>query len=103
MTRRHQLAGGVQADHLRRTYCGRLLFLRSQAVLKMSCRQRWHEVHLNNEMNGCQGTQWNGELDGKEFHGALGGECDLKSKGSAVFWTLSTWSTHPSISTTSVV
>ena len=40
MTRSHQLAGEVQANHLRRAHCGRSLFLRSQAGLKMSCRQR---------------------------------------------------------------
>ena len=25
-------------------------------------------------MNGCHGTSWSEELDGKEFHGTLGGE-----------------------------
>ena len=27
-------------------------------------------------MSGCQGTPWSEELDGKELHGALGGEYD---------------------------
>ena len=40
MTRSHHLAGEVQTNRLRRTYCGRSLFLRSQAGLKMPCRQR---------------------------------------------------------------
>ena len=41
-------------------------------------------------VNGCQGTPWSEELNGKELHGALGGECDLERKGSAVSCTLST-------------
>ena len=32
------------------------------------------------------------ELNGKELHGALGCECDLELRGSAVPWTSSTWS-----------
>ena len=32
------------------------------------------------------------ELDGKELRGALGGECDLDLRGSAVPLTSSTWS-----------
>ena len=40
MTQSHHLAGEVQANRLRHTYCGRWLFLHSQAGLKMSCRQR---------------------------------------------------------------
>ena len=28
------------------------------------------------------GTPWSEELDGKELHGALGGEYDLESRGS---------------------
>ena len=35
-------------------------------------------------------TPWSEELDGKELHGALGGECDLEPRGSAVSCTLST-------------
>ena len=30
--------------------------------------------------NGCQGASWSEELDGKEFHGALGGERDLEPR-----------------------
>ena len=33
--------------------------------------------------NGCQGTSWSEELDSKELRGALGGECDLESRGSS--------------------
>ena len=46
MTRSHQLTGEVQANHLRCTYCGRSLFPRSQAGLKISCRQQRHEAIL---------------------------------------------------------
>ena len=42
ITRVHRLAGEVQVNRLRRTYCGRSLFLRSPASLKMSCRQGRH-------------------------------------------------------------
>ena len=35
-------------------------------------------------------TPWSEELYGKELHGALGGECDLEPRGSAVSCTLST-------------
>ena len=38
------LAGEVQANRLRRTYCSQSLFLRSQAGLKMPCRQRRYEA-----------------------------------------------------------
>ena len=38
-------------------------------------------------MNGCQGTPWSKELDGKEIHGALGGECNLEPRGTAVSYT----------------
>ena len=37
-------------------------------------------------VNGCQATPWGEKLDGKELHGALGGECDLEPRGSAVSW-----------------
>ena len=36
-------------------------------------------------MNGCQGTPWSEEHDGKELHGALGGDGDLEPRESAVF------------------
>ena len=44
MTRSHHLAGEGHANRLHRTYCRRLLFLRRQAGLKMSCRQRRRET-----------------------------------------------------------
>ena len=103
MTRSHQLSGEVQANHLRRTYCGRLLFLRRQASSKISCRQRRHEAIWAMRVDGCEGTLWSEELDVKELHGALGDECDLEPRGSVVFWTSSTGSTHLSTPTTSVV
>ena len=37
------------------------------------------------EVNGCQGASWSEELDGKELHGALGGERDLQPRGSPFF------------------
>ena len=40
-------------------------------------------------VNGCQGTPWGEKLDGKELHGALGDECDLEPRGSAVSWASS--------------
>ena len=39
-------------------------------------------------VNGCQGTPWSEELDGKELHEALGGERDLELRGFAVFWNI---------------
>ena len=33
-----------------------------------------------------QGTPWSEELDGKELHGALGGEYDLEPSGSVFFF-----------------
>ena len=103
MTRSHHLAGEIQEKLLPRTYCGRSLFLRSQAGFKMSCRQRRHKTIKAAGVNECKGTPWSEELDGKELHGALGGECDLEPRESAVSWTSPTWSTHPSTSTTSAV
>ena len=74
MTWSHHLAGEVQANCLRRTYCGQSLFLRSQAGLKMSCHQRRHETICARGVNGCQGTPLREELDGKKLHKVLGGE-----------------------------
>ena len=36
-------------------------------------------------MNGWQGTSWSKELDGKELHGALGGECGMEPRGFPFF------------------
>ena len=33
------------------------------------------------EVNECQGTPWSEELDGKELHGALGGELRSGAEG----------------------
>ena len=41
-------------------------------------------------VSGCQGTPWSKELDGKDLREALGGECDLEPRGSAVSCTSST-------------
>ena len=35
-------------------------------------------------VSGCQRTPWSEELDGKELHGALDGECDPELRESAV-------------------
>ena len=35
-------------------------------------------------VNGCKGTPWSKELDGKELHGAAGGEYDKEWRESAV-------------------
>ena len=35
--------------------------------------------------NGCQGASWSEELDGKDLHGALGGERNLEPRGSPFF------------------
>ena len=40
-------------------------------------------------MNGCQGTPWNEELDGKELQGALRGEYNLDPRGSVFSCTRS--------------
>ena len=56
------------------------------------------------EVNGCQGTPWSVELEGKEVCGALGGERDLELRGSAVSWNIvDLESTHFSTPSTSVV
>ena len=44
------------------------------------------------EVNGCPRTPWRKDLDGRKLHEALGGECDLELRGSAVPCTSSTWS-----------
>ena len=43
-------------------------------------------------VNGYKRTPWSEKLDGKELHGAFGGECDLELKESIVPCTLSIWS-----------
>ena len=48
--------------------------------------------YLSNGMDGCQGAPWSEELDGKELHGAAGG--DMKPRESDVFCTSSTWSSR---------
>ena len=52
-------------------------------------------------MHGCQGAPWSEELDGKELHGAAGG--DLEPRESAVSCTSSSWSTRVSPSTSMVL
>ena len=36
-------------------------------------------------MNGCQRMPWSEEINGKELHGAFGGECDLDPTRSTFF------------------
>ena len=36
-------------------------------------------------INGCYGTPWSEELDGKKLHGELCGEYDLEPRGSVFF------------------
>ena len=62
-------------------------FLRSQAGLNMSCRAMGA-----GGMNGCERAPWSEELDGKELHGAAGG--DLEPREPAVSSTSSPWSTR---------
>ena len=38
-------------------------------------------------VNGCQGTPWSEELDGKELDEAAGDEYDLEPRGSALSYT----------------
>ena len=60
--------------------------------------------HLSNGVNGCQGTPWSEELDGKELYGALDDECDLDTRRSVVSWKIvDLESTLLPISSTSVV
>ena len=59
--------------------------------------------HLSNEVNGCQGTPWSEELDGKKLHGALRSECDQEPRGSSVSRRSSVWSTHLSTPSTGMV
>ena len=44
--------------------------------------------------NGCQGTSWSEELEGKELQQALDAECDLETRRFAVSCTSSTRSRH---------
>ena len=39
-------------------------------------------------VNGRQRTPWSEELDGKDLHGAFGGERDLELRESAVSWNI---------------
>ena len=64
---------------------------------------RTAQGHRSNGVDGCQGTPWSEELDGKELQGSLDGEYDLEPRGSVVSWTSSTWSTHPSTFTSVVL
>ena len=64
-------------------------FFRSQSGLNMTyCSMR------AGRMSTCQGTPRSEELDGKELHGALDGECHLELRGFAVFCTSLTWCQH---------
>ena len=48
-------------------------FLHNQTDLNMSYRST-----RAGGVSACQETPWSEELDGKELHEALGGECDLE-------------------------
>ena len=67
-----------------RTYCCRLLFSLEVRLIREVRQVRRHAVMVAGGMNGCQGTPWNEEVDGKELLGAFGGECYLKPRGSPV-------------------
>ena len=73
---------GVRYKQLLRIAVDRC-FLGSQAGLNKPCRTTGA-----GEVNGCQGVPWSEELDGKELHGAAGG--DLDPRESAVSCTSST-------------
>lgn len=62
-------------------------FPHSQAGSNMPCRAMGA-----GGVNGCQGASWCKELNGKELHGAAGG--DLEPKKSAVSCASSIWSTR---------
>ena len=61
-----------------RTYCGRSLFLRSQAGLNMPCRA----MEGRGGVNECHGAR---SLMARELHGAADGDLELRE--SAVFCT----------------
>ena len=63
------------SDSLRRTYCGRSLCLLSQASSRKLTKEKVRRLAAKEAtgMNGCQGTPWNEELNGKELQ-RLGGE-----------------------------
>ena len=67
----------------------RLIAVSSQSQADTWSRQvRRHVVMGAGGMNGCQGTPWSKELDGKEIHRVPGG--DLEPRESAVSCTSST-------------
>ena len=73
-----------------RTNYGRSLSLCSEAVSRKPEKSDGLRLRKLRGVIGCQGTPWSEELHGKELHGALGGECNLEPRGSAVSCTLST-------------
>ena len=86
---------GVRYKQLVRIAVNRC-FLRNQAGLDMPCRAMGA-----GGMRGCEGAPWSNKVDGKELHGATGG--DLDSRESTIFFTSSTWSTRLSPSTSVVL
>ena len=74
-------------------YVLRLIAVSPQSQVDMWSRQvRGHAVMGAWRINRCQGTPWSEELDGKELHGAAGG--DLEPRESAVSSTSSTRTRH---------
>ena len=58
------------------TKCGWSLFLPEVRLMRGVVKARRHMVVGAGGMNGCQGTPWSEELDGKELHGAAGGDLE---------------------------
>ena len=96
----------LQKGYIRILYAVHIADVRcfsADRLIRGTVRTRRHEAVSAMGMDGCRGTPWSEELDDKKLHGALGRECDLEPRGFAVSWTSSTWSTHISTSTISVV
>ena len=61
-------------------------------LIRGTVKVRRHAAMGAGGIDGCQGTPWSEELDGKELHGAAGG--DLEPRESAVSCTSLTRSTR---------
>ena len=83
---------GVQANRLRRSYCGRSLFLRNQAGSRNLWL--WLDVRERHELRS---------LMARNSTEPLGGDYDLESSRSAVSCTSLTWSQSTFQASTSVV
>ena len=71
-------------------YVLRLIAVPAEArLVRGAVKVRRYESMWAVGTNGCQGTPWSEELDGKELHGAACGEYDREPRGSSLSCTRS--------------